>query len=1367
MNRFFNLITGPGLFLMLPSAVFAADRSAQDYGRTTAGYLISILAAWGIYKSIVIARRETTNTKCAISLGFSLAGFFLIYGGSVIKPHFSDFRIIAVLAVIFAGVFFVTSMVLAIIGLIEYNQKFTQGKKQAIWAIILNSLVILLVVSGILIGIARQAEKRKEMHAIDNDTAPIVNPDLNFTMEVPGKPYAKIKPETINPYAKLAFMRGKPQIFYMLIPERIGIDQGMKTQDLYEIAQAALKGGSTRLKIGPLSKKQINGMNGLYCISDATVNNQDVSYVHWVCSTNGFSYQQIAFSKIKDKALLIKEAEKLFSAFKQIDRNTVCYSQGSIPLEHYESGQFGYALNLPQTSWLKWSDVNKTIPGADIGGKTGDNGAAFIISPISLEQFHPGDEAIIAAFLQSLAIDRDDQTLSLLSDRQYISFHDYIFAYSRTKKGSSINYRIKISVGPTAAFLISVWADKKNSAIDRFFEQIADSIQYIKPRPFSDSQRFDSHGKKVMADIVNRVGIIFENNQNYEQAAKYYPLAIAFDPADEIFWDNAMKIFNHQKKHEQAVGLLKKYAQTSRLSNNTLAWFAWHLGQTGSKSEAVEKYQQLFSSGYTNTEDFKYYMQLLVESGELKAVDPAYEAYLKQEENPKLRLHQAQTWYGQKQFEKALSVLDKLDQKSPDIIIERIYNLQELGRHREAMELCSLLISKNTHAGDGYYLKGKSEYFLKWYTKAKTSFEKSLAYFPGNTTINGYLKELSGILGQGDNSIIKKKILPVPLPEEVAKQMLIPVDPDYVKGDGAYYLQHCFGYKWEPDGVVKTTLRHKIHIVNSTGANDFSTYSINFNPLYEQVHVNSLLVRDKEGKKIAEGNLDSYFIVDRDNSNLKTHERTLNMPIPQLVPGCTIEIVATKILGNYDQFPFTERFLAGRHPIVNSMVYVLGDAEKFDVKAGNGVKTKVLNNGKMAYISTPMKYRREPNQQPYQLILPCVYINGKGMDWARQGESYLKKIQKQLTITPDIKKLALSLIGKTDTKNEKIAKLYRYLQQNYKYLGIEFGSRGEIPYEASKTVNNKFGDCKDHAVLFHHLLESAGIPNYLALVNSDHPVIKEMPSRDQFNHIINYIPGTTDRFLDATDKDSAAALSAPTYLAGFQALILEPDNIRFLKIPEYNPQETHIHVNRTFHVEDSLLHVNETLEMDGHYAAFMRGFLKSRNADGRQSWGQATIQAYYPFGRLEKIVIKNLMENDKPIIIDFSYTVSGRIQALKQELIVNTTGIWEPYYLFSEPVNDRKTKFEIRLPFLFSSHTEMKVPDGFSISEDSKNPLSSKTEFGAFDIKFDPGETALAYHLKLTAFKGVFPKDDYQAYYRFKQDILQAAAPKISLTMTN
>lgn len=267
MNRYFNMMIGIWVFLLTPVITCAANNSGYNSGQIAGKCLSLIIMVWGIYKSFSIARRKTTNTKCTIALGLSLAGYFFINAGTIAQPYFAYPRSVIIISVIFATVFFITSMVLAVIGLIEYSQKFTQGKKQAIWAIVINSLFIIMVLWGAIQVFANHENKNKIMYAKDEHNRPIMDSDLNFTLEVPGKPYAKIKPETINPFAKVAFVRANPQIFYMLIPQRMGIDQAMKTEGLLEIAQAYLKGGAQRVEIGQSLNKVINGMNGLYFVS--------------------------------------------------------------------------------------------------------------------------------------------------------------------------------------------------------------------------------------------------------------------------------------------------------------------------------------------------------------------------------------------------------------------------------------------------------------------------------------------------------------------------------------------------------------------------------------------------------------------------------------------------------------------------------------------------------------------------------------------------------------------------------------------------------------------------------------------------------------------------------------------------------------------------------------------------------------------------------------------------------------------------------------------------------------------------------------------------------------------------------------------
>ncbi len=1364
MYRYLSSLVGVGVVLAIPVMVFAKGGGVPNTSMAVGPLVFIAIAAWGIFKCFKISKRKTTNAKCAVALGLSLTGYLVVSFAGLLKPFGAYSPIIVAIGLFLSVVLFIVSFVLAIIGLVEYKQGFTQGHKQAVWAIVINSLFIVLVMCGVIMGVAKHVDGQKSKYVKKETVGDIVDADLNFKVGVPDKPYIQLKPKVLNPYATAAFMRTKPQLYYMLIAERGGVDMEMTTEDLLEVSQASLKSNAEDLDIGKPEVVRINGLDGLQYRSDAVVGGKKLSYVHWVSSVNGYLYQQVAFAERKNNEILISESKELFANFQQIEPDKVCYSVGADPFGRYESKQFGYALDLRNASWTKWPKLKEKLPGADTGGLTGTEVAAFAISAIPLAQDTPGHEAVIGGFLHSLGIDRKEDHFQLISDKTQAGHTDFLFKHAKTEDNTKIAYQIKITIYDDRAYMLAVWSDKDIAEVEGFYEQVEPSLVYSIPNRSNHNRELDGQGKLAAADIINRIGIWFEKNKNDQKASEYFSAAVAYDPTDGIFWDNLMSSMNELKEHEKAVVFVEKYKDTIKLKDATRSWYAWHLLKSGKKPEALEVYQSLFASGFDSEEDFKYYVNLLAELGTHEQIDPAYERFLKEEKNIELRLHQADVWYREKQYPKALAVLDKMDPKLSKVMLEKIYNYREMNRHKEILTICDQLIGSNQSLGDAYYHKGRAEYELKWYAKSKHSFEKSLIKYPNNQNIKDYLKELSGILGQGDNSAIKKKIKPVELPNKLKAYLDGTVDPAYIKGEGAYYLRHVLGYQQDKKGLIKYTMRRKVHIVNSVGANNFSTFTIDFNPLYEQLYVNSLVVRSPEGDVIAQGDVNNYYIVDLYDSDEKSHMQTLNMPIPQLIPGCTFEIVATKILGNYDAFPFRKNILASSYPIVSGMVYLLCATEDVHMKVANGAQLEMSEGVKLAYIHSPRKYRREPKQLNYNYELPLAYMCGKGATWQTQGEEYLDKIKKQMVITDDVKKLARRLTKGIDQKDHKVEKLYGYLQANYKYMGIEFGSRGQIPYEASKTVQNRYGDCKDHAVLFHHLLESVGVENYLALVNSSHAIQEDMPSRDQFNHLINYIPGDNSRFWDATDKYCSTSLITPTDLSGFQALVLEPDNVRFIRIPEYKTDDALIHVDRTYHIEGRTLFVKETLQLQGYFAGFMRNFLKRKNMDAQQAWGQSTIQSYYPSGKLETFRVDGLADNNEPIKLEFEYSVLRKVHSIKEGLIVNTGGIWEPYYLFSEDVKNRQTKFEVDFPFRFTSNNTFEIPDGFAIKALPKTFSPRPTAFGVLETTSDKTEKRVQFQVRLEAKKGIFPKDQYREYFNFNQKCIETASPNLVFT---
>src|SRR5688572_3717476 len=121
-----------------------------QYGEVTAhnvGYVIGTVIALLVFlgltvKCFAIARRPTTNSKCAYALGSVLGGWFLAALGGILSKWFPQG---GPLMVGLGGLSFfgtaIVGVVLAIIGLVEYRkgkETYRQGRTQAVLALTIS-----------------------------------------------------------------------------------------------------------------------------------------------------------------------------------------------------------------------------------------------------------------------------------------------------------------------------------------------------------------------------------------------------------------------------------------------------------------------------------------------------------------------------------------------------------------------------------------------------------------------------------------------------------------------------------------------------------------------------------------------------------------------------------------------------------------------------------------------------------------------------------------------------------------------------------------------------------------------------------------------------------------------------------------------------------------------------------------------------------------------------------------------------------------------------------------------------------------------------------------------------------------------------
>jgi len=519
----------------------------------------------------------------------------------------------------------------------------------------------------------------------------------------------------------------------------------------------------------------------------------------------------------------------------------------------------------------------------------------------------------------------------------------------------------------------------------------------------------------------------------------------------------------------------------------------------------------------SDTSKVKSSQEFLV--GYYQQLSQRYEAALEAApDNSGLRLQIAQFYYAFRDYEKAEQVLQESTESSLRALLAKVYTrLKEYDRAIEIFEQLEL------SAQDDEY-----KYCYGQVLEKKNLFPKALRVY----------KDVGGSYraqAQQRIALITTKI-EEGIPPHIAK--LSAEAARFVaaaKDEAAVLLLVDEEMQVLPD-KTSVSYMHVIEQVLQERGKELAEVEIGYDSTYQRIELELARTITKDGKVIYAGKENVRDVSRYLNFPLYSNSRAYIVSMPSVAVGSIIEykikIYSSKLV-NGDDFSFIYR-LREKYPIfrasfqlvtppttpVNFKFFNLGYAEGIDLKPSVSARGKEkIYRWEFNEIQPIIP---EYNMSPSADINPAFLVSSFA-DWQEVYQWWHSLYQDKLALNAETKAFLQKLIAGAAAKETKAKKIYEFVAKNIRYVAIEYGDSGHEPHRAQEVFVNRYGDCKDQAILLVAMLRQAGLSAYPVLIptREAYPIAEDFASIN-FNHAIAAVK-LEDKliFMDPTSETTA------------------------------------------------------------------------------------------------------------------------------------------------------------------------------------------------------------------------------------------------------
>lgn len=383
-------------------------------------------------------------------------------------------------------------------------------------------------------------------------------------------------------------------------------------------------------------------------------------------------------------------------------------------------------------------------------------------------------------------------------------------------------------------------------------------------------------------------------------------------------------------------------------------------------------------------------------------------------------------------------------------------------------------------------------------------------------------------------------------------------------------------------------------------------------------------------------------------------------------------------------------------------------------------------------------------------------------DLYKLNYSYIKSVNQK--ISPELKHIVDSLTTGLTSTELKARSIYKWVQQNIKYVAFEDGMGGFVPREASLVCSRRFGDCKDMASILTEMNNAAGVTAYFTWIGTrDLPYkFSQVPLPIVSNHMIctinldgKYV------FLDGTDPTCVFGIT-PAGIQDKEAMIAINDKeYKILKVPVIDKSKNVIADTTWLELTPAGIKGKIRKTLSGYPAMEMYGNLMYWNSRNIKEDMKNELSRGSNKFQLDTFSVEKKPVWDE-IALTGEFTLPDYAKKIGNDYYLNLN----LFKFFEHEEIDypkRKVPVESNFKSVKKYVTLLKVPDGYSVSYLPQGKSYHNKVWG-FDLKYEQKGNWVVLTQEFDNDDLTLTSDEFEAWNKVLQNLFPLYKETLSLT---